>query len=177
MQGRESGPRAAGTRGCSSHHGACRLRAECTGLCQLPDRQLRASAARNARRPRPRPPCQATPLALPHPLPGPAPPPPTPSCPRHPKGEEHRGPATETRVGGSWGSCGSGENAAVTAPTAWVTLPQAAAGTPQPSDLTTRLSSGSSCEGKCQGGFLQAPVQLERIPCPLMAIITNIWGS
>lgn len=25
--------------------------------------------------------------------------------------------------------------------------------------------------------LLQAPVQLERIPCPLMAIITNIWGS
>lgn len=130
-----------------------------------------------------RPEAQATPSASSHasrftpPPPGPAPPPPTPSCPRHPKGEEHRGPATETRVGGSWGSCGSRENAALTAPTAWVTLPQAAAGTPQPSGLTTRLSSGSSCDGKCQGGFLQAPVQLERIPCPLMAIITNIWGS
>jgi hypothetical protein len=67
MQGHGFRSRAAGTGEYSPHHCACRLLAECSRLCQLPARQLRASAARNARRLRPRPRCQATPLASPHP--------------------------------------------------------------------------------------------------------------
>lgn len=146
MQGRQLGSRAEGVRGCSRHHGTCRLRAECTGLCQL-----RASVARNARRPRPRPllhPPSAQLRPGPHPPPGATP--------------KARNIAVLLRRGG-WEDGGGGlrirENAAVTVPTAWVTLPQAAAGTPEPFGLTTRLSSVLSYEGKCQGVFLQAPVQ------------------
>lgn len=122
-----------------------------------------------------RPEAQATPSAPGHALGSPRP-----AGPSQPP--RRRGAPRPSAEGGPRGSCGSGaegtrgdraDRGGDPAP--------GRCGAPEPFGLTTRLSSGSSCGGKCQGGFffffLQAPVRWKRIPCPLMAIITNIWGS
>lgn len=114
-----------------------------------------------------RPEAQATPSVpshapSPHPTPtGPAPPQPTPSGWSHPKSQGHHGPPAETRVGGSWGELrlrrerGSGRTDRVGDPA------PGRCRAPEPFGLTTRLSSGSSCNGKCQEGFFASSCAIE----------------
>lgn len=159
MQGRGFGSRAAGIRGCSPHQGACRLpsapgfaSSRLASFGHRPPGTPGGSGHALCAKPRPSP--RPTPT-------GPAPPQPTPSGWSHPKSQGHRGPPAETRVGGSWGELrlwrerGSGRTDLVGDPA------PGRCRAPEPFGLTTRLSSGSSCNGKCQEGFFASSCAIE----------------